>query len=180
MKIGVISDTHDNLKSIQKAFEIFKENNVGLTIHCGDWISPFTFRFIIEQIKNTNIPLKGLLGNNPGDREKTEKVLSESNAPLELFFDDAIELEIEGKKIAICHGDDPSILAALTTSEKYDAVFTGHSHKVRNEKINNVLVLNPGTTCFAIGTEITDTASIAIYDTDSNLATITYFSIFPK
>lgn len=181
MKIGIISDTHDNLKSVQKAFEIFKENNVGLIVHCGDWVSPFTFKFFIEQMQNTNIPAKGIYGNNIGDKERIEKVLAESvKIPLEIFPDKAIEVEIEGKKIAICHGDDAAMLATLTTSEKYDVVFTGHTHKVRNEKVNNVLILNPGSICFAVDSKITDSASVAIYDTQTNSATITYFSISPK
>ena len=42
MKIGVLSDTHDNLVNIRKAVEIFSKNGVEAVIHAGDFCSPFT------------------------------------------------------------------------------------------------------------------------------------------
>ena len=43
MKIGVISDTHDHLENISKAVTVFNNKNVDVLIHCGDYVSPFTF-----------------------------------------------------------------------------------------------------------------------------------------
>jgi len=35
MKIGIISDTHDNLPQIKKAVEIFNREKVELVLHAG-------------------------------------------------------------------------------------------------------------------------------------------------
>ena len=40
MKIGIISDTHDDVDNTNKAIDIFKENDVKAVIHAGDIISP--------------------------------------------------------------------------------------------------------------------------------------------
>ena len=40
MKIGILSDTHDDIDNTNKAIDIFQENDVKAVIHAGDIISP--------------------------------------------------------------------------------------------------------------------------------------------
>ena len=40
MKIGIISDSHDDITNVNKAIGIFEEMNVESIIHAGDIISP--------------------------------------------------------------------------------------------------------------------------------------------
>jgi putative phosphoesterase len=40
MKIGLISDTHDNVENIRKAIKEFNDRNVDLVLHAGDFASP--------------------------------------------------------------------------------------------------------------------------------------------
>ena len=42
MKIGIISDTHDNMPKIAAAARVFNEEKVDLVLHAGDIISPIT------------------------------------------------------------------------------------------------------------------------------------------
>ncbi|NIO23209.1 MAG: YfcE family phosphodiesterase, partial [Candidatus Aenigmarchaeota archaeon] len=42
MKIGIMSDTHDQTRRVRKAVDIFNKEKVELVIHCGDIIAPFT------------------------------------------------------------------------------------------------------------------------------------------
>lgn len=172
MKIGVISDTHDNLISLKKAIQLFKENKVEMILHCGDWVSPFTVEYLSQ---NVDAPIKGVLGNNKGDIKRTLERNSKLKNPVDFPKGEAFELEINGRKIAVYHGDDIILLNALISSKKYDVVFTGHTHAVRNEFINGVLVVNPGTTCYASEGKILDFASIAIYDSAKNSAEIIKF-----
>ncbi|MHA1794561.1 MAG: metallophosphoesterase family protein, partial [Promethearchaeota archaeon] len=37
-KIGILSDTHDNLPKIKKVVELFIAENVDLITHCGDYV----------------------------------------------------------------------------------------------------------------------------------------------
>ena len=40
MKIGLISDTHDNIQNIRRAVRKFNDKRVDLVIHAGDIVSP--------------------------------------------------------------------------------------------------------------------------------------------
>ena len=40
MKIGLISDTHDNIQNIQNAISLFNDKHVSFVIHACDIVSP--------------------------------------------------------------------------------------------------------------------------------------------
>jgi len=60
--IGVIS-IHMIKYIILHVLWIFKRYWVKLVVHCGDWVSPFTW----IHYKKLNRPLMGIFGNNDGD-----------------------------------------------------------------------------------------------------------------
>jgi predicted phosphodiesterase len=41
MRIGIISDTHDNMPLIKRACELFNAREVQMVLHCGDYCAPF-------------------------------------------------------------------------------------------------------------------------------------------
>jgi predicted phosphodiesterase len=41
MKIGVLSDTHDQGELIRQAIQHLNHERVAWVFHCGDWVSPF-------------------------------------------------------------------------------------------------------------------------------------------
>ncbi len=174
MKIGVISDTHDRLDSIIKALEIFRKEKVEFIIHCGDWVSPFTLEFYDAQNSNPSIPTKSVFGNNEGDIKRIIERNAKLKNPIEFASKITLELNIDNRKIAVFHGHDKVILDALVKSQKYDAVFTGHTHIPYNEYVNKTLVLNPGSTSYTSQSRIVKQASIAIYSSQANTAQILY------
>ncbi len=144
MKLGVISDSHDNLDKIKKAINILNKENIDFLIHCGDIISPFistVFEGLDEKIKNGNF--YGVFGNNDGDllylTERLGKICKLSGY-------EAI-LELAGKKIYVSHGPDPLVIKSLAKSGEFDIICTGHTHDHNIKKINNTLVINPGELC---------------------------------
>jgi len=174
MKIGVISDTHDNLASMLTALAIFKEDEVELIVHCGDWVAPFAVKFFSDN--SGDIPVKGVFGNNEGDTKSIVLKNQKLAKPVELAMRKALEFQVPGGAwLVACHGEDTAVLEALIRSRKYQAVFTGHTHAVRNELIDGVRVLNPGSTCFACEGAIVDAATVAIYDSDANTAEVKSF-----
>ena len=40
MKIGIISDTHDNLRNLEAALELLRAEGVTKVLHCGDVCGP--------------------------------------------------------------------------------------------------------------------------------------------
>ncbi|MDX1373255.1 MAG: metallophosphoesterase family protein, partial [Nitrososphaeraceae archaeon] len=66
MKIGIISDSHDDIDNVKNAIKIFNSNNVDYVFHAGDYVFPG----IVLELGNLNndIKLVGVLGNNDGER----------------------------------------------------------------------------------------------------------------
>jgi len=164
MKIGILSDTHDQYHNIRTAVKILNKEHVKLVIHCGDWISPFTHAFY----RDLKCPMKGVFGNNDGDRFYHLKYANKSGISI-TFEERILSLTIDKRKIVAYHGDYPEATDALITCGKYDAVFHGHTHISVNTMIGNTLSLNPGTLMPVTSASIQG-ASIAIYNTKTNTA----------
>src|SRR5262245_30251008 len=58
MKIGLISDTHDNIQNIRKAISLFTNKNVSFVIHAGDIVSPEAVKAFL------GVKIIAVLGNN--------------------------------------------------------------------------------------------------------------------
>jgi putative phosphoesterase len=65
LKIGIISDTHDDLNSVDSAISIFNREKVSLIVHAGDFIFPG----VVERFrKRESAKFIGVLGNNDGEK----------------------------------------------------------------------------------------------------------------
>ena len=58
MKIGLISDSHDNIYNMKKSVNIFNTLGVEYVIHAGDIIAPFSLK-ILDELK---CPWKAIFG----------------------------------------------------------------------------------------------------------------------
>jgi len=137
--IGVMGDCHDSIESMEKAIEFFNEKGVEMVILTGDLVSPF----MVESLKKIKCDLKGVFGNNEGDKKTINMNLADMDAELVDFM----EMDYADKKLAIYHGHDPSILDSIVKSSKYDIVLTGHTHAPEVTMDENTLVVNPGEVC---------------------------------
>ena len=149
MKIGLISDTHITEKRgklSEKVLEYFK--NVDLILHAGD-ISSQIVLDALEQIA----PTIAVEGNNDRTR-KIDLKLSET-------------IGIGDLRILLIHGDKlPSRnfekYCEFAQKHKADILISGHTHQPHCEKIENVLLINPGSPNRPIKSD----ASIAILTID--------------
>jgi putative phosphoesterase len=166
MKLGVLSDTHDQRVNILKAVDILNAHKVELVIHCGDWVSPFTLKYY----DGLRCPIKGIFGNNDGDKFRHTQRAADAKAKI-AYEERFLSLTLDGRKIAAFHGDYREITDALITCGKYDAVFHGHNHTAENKMVGKTLSLNPGT-LIDDTSDTTKGASLAIYETKDNSAQI--------
>ena len=172
MKIAVLSDSHDHIPNLEKALKQIKVKKVEVMFFCGDMCSPFTAGIIGK----VNLPVYACFGNNDEDQIAFVQ-LGGKNFTWVPLFKEFGEVELNSRKIAYCHY--PKLGEFLAKSEGYDAVFYGHTHKVRNEKFGKTLLLNSGSVCgidaryvLKFEGEKQDIASYAIYDTKTNSAEI--------
>lgn len=133
--IGIISDTHEQIKEIEKAVDIFKNRKVDFVVHCGDLISIRPLKYF-EGLKMIIVH-----GNNNCDQEHYDEYTSkfgwEKITPTK-------EFAYEGKKFFVYHGQDTLILDEAIKSQKYDYILTGHTHKKRDERVEKTRIINPG------------------------------------
>ena len=150
MKIGIISDTHDNLPRIKEAVRIFNREKVELVLHAGDFVSPFTFL----EFKNLNCSLKGVFGNNDGDK----LYLQEKFRGIGKLYPTPYNIKINNKNIVMLH--EEKLIDALAESQKYDVIIYGHTHRIDLRKTGKTIIINPG----ECGGWLTGKSTIALLD----------------
>lgn len=133
MKIGIISDSHDNLGNLSRALRLLREKGAELVLHAGDFVSPFT----AEPFRTEGLRLVGVFGNNDGDK----LYLRERFSGLGEIYFGPHELELAGRKILLMH--EPRGLAAFIASGIYELIVYGHTHRPEIRP-GRPLVVNPG------------------------------------
>jgi hypothetical protein len=148
MKIGILSDTHDNLPKIEKAVKFFNKNNVIFVLHAGDFIAPFT----IPLLKKLSCDWRGVFGNNDGEKDGLSAISEGKIKP------GPLKIELQSKKITLVHDTKTIDL----DKEEADLVVFGHTHKPEIIKKYNKLIINPG----ECGGWLTNHSSVAIVNLD--------------
>lgn len=124
----VLSDTHGNTKALGDLDGIFSENDY--IIHLGDTSSD-------GSVIRKRYPAKTTLLN--GNCDLYSK-----------FGEDECVICVEGVKIFACHGHNYSVkttlvrLAARAKELGCDIALYGHTHEAREDLIDGVTLLNPG------------------------------------
>ena len=135
MKIGVVSDTHNNLRNVGKIVELFNEQGVERVIHTGDITQSKT----IDVLANLNMPVHGVFGNNDQERESLERAM---NAHGFDFCDPPLTVTWAERRIIVVH--DPLEFDEFSP-DGHALALHGHTHRYRHESLNGgTLVFNPG------------------------------------
>ncbi len=140
MRVGLVSDTHDNLAMIQKALDLFEEEGVELVVHAGDWIAPFAAR----KFEAYSGRLYGSFGNNDGEIIGLSRAFREMNMVVKGEF---TEFELDGERTAVIHGIHTPVTEAIVDSGLFRTVITGHTHVPLVKRKGDVLLVNPGEAC---------------------------------
>lgn len=154
MKIGIISDTHDNLSKFKKVVDYLEKENIPFIIHCGDIANPEILKKALEGFSGK---CKAVLGN--ADNIYQFELKDYQDDPRIEVFESTGQAELGGKRIAFTHY--PWEAKKLAKSGKYDLVFYGHTHRPWQKKIGDCLVINPGNVAGIIFRP-----TFAVYDTE--------------
>jgi putative phosphoesterase len=133
MRIGVISDTHDNLPAIERAVAFFNTQKINFVLHAGDYIAPFA----VKCLAPLSCDWRGVFGNNDGEKNGLNRI---SNGRI---AEGVLRVEIGGRKITVVHD-----LGHLDLeNEKARLIVCGHTHKAELLTRKTRLVVNPGEAC---------------------------------
>lgn len=135
MRIGVVSDTHNNLKSVARIVELFNIARVERVIHTGDITQAKT----LDAFAALQMPLHGVFGNNDMDERHTLEPLIRTHGFH--FIEPPLRMQWHGRNIVVVH--DPRDLEPLDLGER-DIALHGHTHRYRLERNGEQLIFNPG------------------------------------
>jgi hypothetical protein len=155
MRIGVLSDSHDNLANVRRAVEAFSRAGVEALLHAGDVCSPFVLRELAP-LREKGVRLHAVFGNNDGDRV----MLVRRSEGFAEFHDGSAVLELGGRRIAMTHY--PDLADALLAGGGFDLVVHGHDHRARVVEAGPRRLVNPGTCAGYLAAR----ATVAVVDTD--------------
>ena len=133
MRIGVVSDTHNNLKNVRRIVELFNAARVERVIHTGDISQAKTLDVLAE----LEPPVTGVFGNNDQERESLIAAIERHGMT---FVDPPLELTWHGRSILVVH--DPLELEGVQADQHL--VLHGHTHRQRIERVGSQLIFNPG------------------------------------
>ena len=135
MKIGIISDTHDDLRNLRKALQILRDDGVTTILHCGDLCGLEVVRALAG--------FDGWIARGNMDRYRglTEAV-EETLGPGRLAW--LHRPSLDGHPVLMMHGDSEEVLENLITSGQYTYVFYGHTHRRKDQTVGRTRVINPG------------------------------------
>ena len=156
MKVAIISDIHENFHNLILALEEVEKHDIDLMICLGDLMNSGVAKILAAQ----DYPVHMIWGNNDGEKVEIVTAAHRENSKLTYSVSTYDFMEIDDKQVFVTHYDDLAVPMAL--SGKYNAVFYGHNHLVKSERIDNVWIVNPG----EIAAQKTGRATFAMYDTE--------------
>ncbi|WP_163337884.1 metallophosphoesterase [Desulfopila sp. IMCC35008] len=168
-KIGLISDVHATADPVREALAVFQSQRVNYVFCVGD-----TAGYGNELNQTVNLLNESgcttIMGNhdlwclaNPNDGKADSVLTFFEKLPLWLL------VTLEGKRVYLVHASPPqSLMDGITLLDKraeiladrkklwseklegseFDVLVVGHTHQVFAEQLDDVLVINPGSTKF--------------------------------
>ncbi len=169
MKYAVISDSHDHFYNLEQAVKIIKERGIKTCFHLGDFCAP---TFIKAMAAHEGIRWLCVWGNVDGAKAKAILDLKD-NPRFDVVDESFRDLELEGKKIFLVHF--PELARHAAKSGEYQAVFYGHNHQVKVEKLESgTLLANPG----ELSGMATGKPSFGVWDSGQNEMELVYLKDF--
>lgn len=128
MIAAIISDTHDNLATLDKFLDFAGNIFVGTIIHCGDIASGETLERIADKFDGNILAAFG----NMDYRESVMETAKKFPGKITLF-EDFGQASLGGLKIGFCHHRESGL--EYCKKGRFDYIFYGHSHKPWQETV---------------------------------------------
>lgn len=134
MRIGIVSDTHNNIRNVGRIVELFNAAGVDRVIHTGDITQAKT----LDVFAHLRAPMYGVFGNNDQERESLESAIRRHGF---VFEEPPFEFAWHGRRIIVVH-DPLEFEGAL--DRNHHLALHGHTHLYRYEARDGQVIFNPG------------------------------------
>ena len=156
MKIGILSDTHNDKAATRRALGVLRQRGVGTLLHCGDLVFAEMVRLFNE------FEVYFVSGNMDRNHRQAIKMEIEKWSDMH-WLGEGDEVELAGKRLALTHGARFEVLEMLLWAEP-DYLFHGHTHRRRDERAGPTRVINPG----AVSGTKHEARSVCVLDLESD------------
>jgi putative phosphoesterase len=162
MKVGVVSDVHNNVEALTYALDYLRDCD--LLLNLGDLVSDYHVDpRILELAREREVV--SIVGNHeksillhPGSQIRG--ALSAETLDFLRELPASREIDLDGRRVHVAHGspwDDPTdyrcvyvierdrrSLARVADTTRADVVLLGHTHRAMAVRAHETLVVNPG------------------------------------
>ena len=133
--IGILSDSHDRAEAMAAGLRLLKAAGAEFYIHCGD-IGSERCIDLLAGLKSAFV-----FGNTDFDRAGLARYAASIEVPC---YGSSADLTLDGKRIAVTHGDDFQLKKRLLAAQAHDYLLQGHTHVRADERVGKTRVINPG------------------------------------
>jgi putative phosphoesterase len=135
MRLGILSDTHDQLARTRRAVELLLAEGADVLVHCGDLTGP-------ELVTPCAVlPCYFTFGNNDADNvPELRRAIAEVGA---VCLEWGGEVTLAGKRVAVTHGHMHTDVRRLLAARP-DYLLSGHSHIPADQRHDLTRRINPG------------------------------------
>ena len=135
MLIGILSDTHDEIRRTELAVDVLRSAGAELLVHCGDIVKP-------DVVRSCSIlPLHFVFGNHDSDMVRELEAIALETGANCLGWGG--EIVAAGKRIGVVHGHLTTDLQPIL-DECPDYLLSGHSHATHDFQAGKTRRINPG------------------------------------
>lgn len=135
MLVGLVSNSSGRADAMAAAAALLRDRGADLIVHCGD----VGGRHVLDEMAKVESAFVW------GDRDNDRMGLLRHARLLNLVcFGVLGELDLDGKRAVLAHGDDRKLLRRLVDEQQYDYLFCGHDLEGEDRKVGNTRIVNPG------------------------------------
>ena len=135
MLIGLLSDTHDRVKTAISAVKLLRKHGAEHLLHAGDVGGQLVIDAMVGE------PASFVWGNNDCDRDALAAYAGNLSVHC---FGSFGEVELGGKRFALTHGDDAQMVKRILREGAHDYLITGHTHITHDRRQGDCRWINPG------------------------------------
>ena len=153
MRIGILSDTHDQLERTRRAVESLIREGAEVLIHCGDLSQSEIVRICSVE------PCYFVFGNHDSDNVPALREAAREFGAMCLEWGGVVELG--GKRVGVTHGHMRIDMKRVLAGQP-DYLLFGHSHVADDCRDGTIRRINPGALHRA------DEFTVAVLDLESD------------
>ena len=135
MRLGILSDTHDQIDRTRRAVGLLRDAGADVLIHCGDLASPAVVALL------AGLPAWFVFGNHDADSVPYLRRAAREAGVGCLDWGGAVE--VAGKRVAVTHGHMSADVRYLL-ADGPDYLLSGHTHVAAFTDVGAVRRINPG------------------------------------